>query len=329
MGGCYTDYNEVARSYSRPVEQEWVKDLKRFFKGKKLEDILNANKHYSLENGKGFFAEVAKHAGISDIADIPKEFPETEYEVKFDLQPHGTRTEPDIAAYLDAFDFPAGSNTRFIKDPVNNIAEGTNHFMGDDLDEKLVVIEKAGKIFLKEKGPVQPLRTNVPYQDVVIKRTENRYEATMAQVMEKISAAASQSAGYKGKIRKEKGDAFVLDTNDGRIYSFTITRAHLTKPGDNKESGVQRQLEIEYAGFIPGFSGFKENSEEQIVKGMVDLARYTYGMYDNAPLGRGWTVSMTVTSERKYDFITGKRDAASIPKRKETILLPAYVGAKV
>jgi hypothetical protein len=340
MGGCYTDYGSSSgcssRSYSEPKEDSWKQSLNKFKGTKDLSELIKANKDYFNSKQKGFFGEVASTFGIGNIDDIPKEFPDTEYEVKFainlqtDKECSYKNEEPSVKSYLETFDFPVGANARFMKDPIHNIAEGTNHFFGDSLDERLVVIEKAGKTFIKEKGKVVPLDTGVPYEQIVIKRTENRYQSTIDQILGKLKeAAADKDVEYRGKIRKEKGDDFILDTNDGRLYSFTITVAHLIKPDEQKESDIQRQLEIEYAGYIPGFPGFEKSSEKQIVEGMVDLAKYTYTLYGNAPVlcksgQHSHRMDLQVTDERKYDFIIGA-------KRKKVELLekiPALLKSK-
>ncbi len=111
-----------------------------------------------------------------------------------------------------------------------------------------------------------------------------------------------------------------MDLNDGRVYSMSFTRAHLTKPAERAESGIQRQLEMEYAGFMPSFPGFERNSEKQIVEGMVDLAKYTYALYNNAPVKSGWRMNLAITGERKYDFILGKHGA--LPEHREVLALP-------
>jgi len=66
-------------------------------------------------------------------------------------------------------------------------------------------------------------------------------------------------------------------------------------------------LELEYAGFIPRFKGFEKDSEVQVVSGMVDLAKYTYFLYNNAPVSNGYRMNLTLTGERKYDFVSGAR----------------------
>ncbi len=314
MGGCYNDYRSsrsyssscsTARERAKPNPQ-WQQSMKEFSRTHELSDLLSANKAFFRSRKKGFIAKLAEASGIKNVSGIPKEFSDIEYEVKFDMQPQGIGPEPSILEYLDAFDFPVGGSTRFLKDPVHNFAVGINHFIGDDSDERLVVIEKCGKLYLKEKGLVVPTSTGIPYERVVIKRTEERYEAPMNKIIEAVRKTSSEpGVEYRGKIRKEKGDDFVLDANDGRIYSFTVTRAHLTRANETKETETQRQLEIEYAGYIPGFKGFERDSEQQIVRGMVGMAKYTYAMYNNAPVLGKWKMSLCVTGERKYDFVTG------------------------
>lgn len=310
MGGCYGgsyDYRPAQRTVEKP-RPKWQGLLRKFAAGHEQEKLLDAYKDFFANEKSGFFAKLAAASGISNVKDIPKEFSDIEYEVKFDIQPSGKGKEPSIKQYLDAFDFPPGSSARFLKDPVNTVAEGVNHFIGDSLDEKLVIIEKGGKTFLKEKGRVTPTNTGVPYEEVVIKRTELRYESPLESILEKVHETTSEEGvKYRGRIRKEKGDAFILDTNDGRIYSMSFTRAHLIKAGEGKESATQRQLEMEYAGYIPGFPGFQKNSEKQIVQGMVELAKYTFALYNNGPIASGWRMQLSITDERKYDFVSGRQ----------------------
>jgi hypothetical protein len=318
MGGSYDD----RRSYTPSVPQ-WTTDLQgsltNFFRGGDTAEMVNAYNAYGKGNAAGFISAVLKHR---TLAEAIKEFPEIEYEIKFDITPEGSGAEPTIKQYLDAFQFPPTSNARFLKDSINAVAEGKNHFFGAGLEERLVVIEKGGKLYLKEKGQPLPLDTKVPYEELVVKRTEKRYEATMSQVLEKVTGEAGSGAKYTGVLRKEKGDAFILDTTSGRIFSYTITRAH------RADAKIQRQLEIEYAGFITGFPEFAKNSEAQIVENMVALAKHTYMMHNNARLATGWKMTLAPTGERKYDFT---RDATSkaLAAPEPMLTVPAKQKARV
>lgn len=312
MGGCYRDYSASTRA---EIEEErrqkeaisFRGSFKKFLESGDLTQLTSSYNSYTQANSgksRGVFAQFAKLSGIENVENIPKEFDGIEYEVKFNVEPYGNGKEPSIVDYMDAFDFPATNNARYLKDPINTNAEGINNFYGDS-DEKLVVIEKAGKIFLKEKGPVLPIKFDIPGKELVIKRTENRYASSFEEAVKKVEEVSRNGSVYKGKIRKEKGDFFVLDTCDGRIYSASFTRAHLIKPNETKESSVQRQLEMEYAGYLPKFPGFVKDSEEQIVKGMVNLGMFCLMLYHDVPIDKNWRAGLNITHERKFDFISG------------------------
>ena len=315
MGGCYRSSLYSSSCEEQGIEERSVQNLevllKKFQKNHELNDLIAAYKSFfnNTKNKNGFFIKLAKVLGINNIEEIPKEFPEVEYEVKFNVASYGKGKEPTIEDYLNAIDFPVGANARFLKDPVNNIATGINSFIGDDLDERLVIIEKGGNLYLKEKGEVNPTNTGVLYEDIVLKRDEARYQSSIGEIITMLEdISKNKNFSYKGKIRKEKGDAFILDTSDGRIYSMSFTRAHLIKAGEKKESGIQRQLELEYAGYMPKFNGLEKDSEKQIVQGLVDLAKYIFIMYNEAPITNGWRMNLKISNERKYDFINKDKE---------------------
>ena len=148
MGGCYTSSSGGGYS-SAPAVPKWQTTLKDALKTGDREKLTDAYKGFFTSNRNGFIAEAARVIGIRSVEQIPKEFPEIEYEVKFDIAFEGNGKEPALATYLDAFDFPVARSARFLKDPVNSIAEGTNRFYGTDTDERLVVITKGGGAYLK------------------------------------------------------------------------------------------------------------------------------------------------------------------------------------
>jgi hypothetical protein len=268
----------------------------------------------------GFIKKLMSESKIKK-SDRKKECDGIEYEMKFDLSLSykNRAAEPSLADILDAFDFDFTTTTsiRFMKDAVHDISEEINHFYGTATEPKLVVIEKQGHFYLKEKSVPLELMVDVPYKEIVMKREEKRYEADFTAVQDKI-AEVMREAGikYAGKIRKEKAEDFILDIKDGRFYSFALTRAHLVKPGEKAESAVQRQLEIEYAGFIPGFAAFHKNSEEEIITGLVDVATYCSVLYNGKKTMDGFTLSIKPTLERKFDFVKGD---AKVPEIKCTL----------
>lgn len=306
MGGNYTNYGssssqEIRRTAADSWKQGVSASLNSFFSSYALQDLYAAYTQFSQKNASGFFSELLRHRGL--IA-APKEFPDIEYESKFEITFAGTCNEddcnePSVGDLLSAFVFPLGPSTRFIKDPVRTVAQGKNHFYGRGVEERLVVIEKGGGHYIKTKSDPLPFDADVPFQDLVIKRKEDRRKATLEEILEKVAAVTQDGGQYFGHIIKDKGDDFILDVNDGRIYSFTVTRAE-----DASDSNrVQRQLEIEYAGFVPGFPHFIKDDETQIISGLVDLAKHTLFFGNNAPVA-GRRLFARPTSQRKYDFIS-------------------------
>lgn len=320
MGGDYRSYSDAPRV---PVWKTNLDEgIRAFFRTGEAKHLIAAYKAHDEVNSSGFIQQLLDHKKLKEAQ---KEFPEIEYEVKIDIEPMSSKKVEDasIREYLDAFDFPATARTRFLKDAMNNVASGVNHFYGKEDDERLVVIEKGGGVFLKEKSQPLELKTEVRYQEVVMKRTEKRYPASMDQVLRKISEASSEGAQYVGAIRKEKGDAFVLDVADGRIYSMSMTRS-------TAKEHVQRQLELEYAGFVPGFKGFKKNDEEQIVSGMVDLTKRLIRLYQETEVKEGILMKLSPTLERKYDFVrSAYQDRKALPSKIGLPLEISEQGVKV
>ncbi len=333
MGGSYSSSSTYAKPSVQVNIQQCTKLIKSFFAGE-IHSLAGAyNLFFAQDNYSGTIKKkgfIKQLADIQGCKNIPKEFSEIEYEAKIAVDVLYYEKKRDelmknpsatIEQYLDAFEFPCTETQhRFLKDPINVVSEGKNHFYGKEDEEMLVVIEKGEKTFLKEKSQPLSLSTNVPLQYLVMKRTEKRYPATINQILEKIAETARSGGMYQGVIRKEKGDAFILDTNDGRIYSFTITRSHLEKKDEIiEEKKVQTQLEMEYAGYIPGFSAFQEDSESQIIAGMVDLTKYVLVLHNNTPLISEGRMKLSSTQERKYDFVCGRKDISKVITKSKKI----------
>ena len=79
---------------------------------------------------------------------------------------------------------------------------------------------------------------------------------------------------------------FILDLKDGRIYSVCISFCKC-------RNNIQRQLEIEYSGYLDGFKRIN-NNEKQIINQTLQLSKF---IYDKTSL------SLEPTIERKFDFV--------------------------
>ena len=104
------------------------------------------------------------------------------------------------------------------------------------------------------------------------------------KVLEKLKA--DKQTKYGGKMTKVRVKDFVLDTN-GRIYSVAITFCS----SGNK---VQKQLEVEYAGYIKGVGKFRMNSEKEVIQGVLGLSEYIYKCLSKM---------LKPSTERKFEFV--------------------------
>lgn len=90
-----------------------------------------------------------------------------------------------------------------------------------------------------------------------------------------------------GTMKKLRVKDFVLDKQDGRVYAVSVS---VCTSGGRR----QKQLEIEYAGFLPGFPRRSRNNERQVVSRLCDMARIVEQCL-------GGTIRPTI--ERKYTFV--------------------------
>ncbi len=94
-----------------------------------------------------------------------------------------------------------------------------------------------------------------------------------------------------GEMVKTRVKDFVLDTRDGRVYAVAVT--FCTSSGR-----TQKQLEVEYAGYIQGVPGRTPNSEREIVARTVELSKHIHHCLPSM---------LTPSTERKYTFATRGR----------------------
>ncbi len=300
MGGSY--YTPTT-----PPRPSWEGKLREALDQNNRKALIESYRSYFSSEGKesGFIGNAMKLLCGKSVKNFPKEFSDIEYEVKFNIDLAGDSTQQlSLCDYLDMFDFPVVTSSRFLKDPLNTTSEGFNHYFGTNTAERLVVIDKMGKGYMKEKGESLPIDINLSHKDIVTKRREVLLPATLSEIIERIHQVTRESGvHYRGKIKKERADMFLLNAHDGRIYNFTVTRAQITRSEQQVET--QRQLEIEYAGYLPGFKNFKNEDEQQLIRSMLDLTRYTYALYHDVLLPDEGRMKLVPTKERKYDFVLG------------------------
>ncbi len=321
MGGYY------GNPYAKSSVSEWKDPIKNlvatFFNRGDRGDLFLAYKMALASKTAGFIQSLLNH---HECGRPPKEFSEFEYEIKFNVAlvpPQDMEgVEPSMQKTFEAFELPIAHPSRFLKDNLQLFSESTNHFFGSKDEEALVVIERAEGQYLKEKSPPIPLNVGVEWESWVMKRSEVRYKASLKEVLSKVASVCAKGAAYQGCIRKEKADAYILDTVFGRIFSLTYNQSHL------EGRPMQRQLELEYAGFVPGFVDFLEANEEQMVLSLTELARYIALVHQNTPLEGGWRLKLIPSWERKYDFVCSGKSGSlySVPSLKPFVVSGNDVG---
>ncbi len=90
-----------------------------------------------------------------------------------------------------------------------------------------------------------------------------------------------------GDMVKNRVKDFVFDTRDGRIYAVAITFC-------KSKNKVQKQLEIEYAGYLSGFKNPVRNVEKQVIAGVQELSQYIY---------KHFPAMLRQSTERKFEFV--------------------------
>ena len=141
--------------------------LHQLKKGKKATNPENANNTKNVDEKDPF----------NQFRTIINKNQDIEIEAKFeiDLQRRNGKKakEPKIEEIMDAFDLQFSPGALWIKDPVNAVATGQNHFYGtEDGEERVVIITKCGGTYLKEKGSVEPYHFGIPAEEFILKRKE-------------------------------------------------------------------------------------------------------------------------------------------------------------
>jgi hypothetical protein len=92
---------------------------------------------------------------------------------------------------------------------------------------------------------------------------------------------------YQGEMIKHRVKDFVFDTVNGRIYAVAVT---FCKSGGR----IQKQFEVEYAGYSPGFKNSVKNIEKQVIAGVQELSEYIYNSFPGM---------LKSSVERKFEFV--------------------------
>ena len=321
MGGCYNDRDYSSSCYEPPKQVDNVENLvKSFFKTGNRPKLLEAYKQLIL-NGNSKKRFIRYLLDYAEIKEGINEFPGIEIESKLEviLTPISKKPESVVVLtdILDILEFPPVQGARFLMDACNAESQGTNNFFGTDDEERFVVIEKGGKWYLKEKGQVQPYHFGIPGEEYVLRRPETRKETNPLVVAQTLAEKyADGNVKFQGALNKIKAESFLVNTVSGRLYSVVISCA---SKNDKKK---QWQLEIEYAGYIPGFKQFEKGNERNVVEDILYIDKSIVALYSDTILESGYKVSFIPTTESKFEFVSGK-SSKQLETRRTPLLLSA------
>lgn len=236
-------------------------------------------------------AQIQKH-------DFTKELKDFEYETKFDIQNKNLSSLEILKKIRHCFE----ENQRFILCEVkggDKLLTSVTFFFGDNTEYSLFRYRGARMIKVKKHRIIKgaPFRIFKNDEQLIIDRDDfskklikvaHRFKRHNYQLINLDKFLKEKSSlVHIGEMVKNRVKDFVFDATDGRIYAVAITFC-------KSKNKIQKQLEIEYAGYLPGFGNKRQGTEKQVIAGVQNLSKYIYSHF----------LKMLKSSvERKFDFV--------------------------
>lgn len=232
--------------------------------------------------------------------DFTKELKEIEYETKFDIQSETDDCFTVLKKIRECF----RDAREFLLCKIRNGDALSTHvvfFTENALEYSLFLYRGAKMIKIKRHGIVKNTAFTVfkNHEELVIDKSDfvrklskqrcrfRRHTYRLVDVFRYWNNTGSPTRKYAGVMEKKRAKDFVLDTHDGRIYAIAVTFCR----SGNK---IQKQLEIEYAGFLPRFGKRRKNSEVEIVAGIEEISLL---LFNSLP------ALLVPSHERKLEFV--------------------------
>lgn len=247
----------------------------------------------------------SKNLATIQIHDFTKELRDFEYETKFDI--HGGTSK--IFWVLKKIRGCFKNNQRFILCEIkggDKLATRVSFFFGNNAEYSLFRYRGARMVKVKRHTVLHgtPFKIFKNDERLIIDKDDffnklkkmrhrfkrHNYRLTNLNEFLKIKSSLIDV----GEMVKNRVKDFVFDAQDGRIYAVAITFCESRRR-------IQKQLEIEYAGYLPGFKNRGHNKEKQIIAGVQELSQYIYQHFSDM---------LQPSTERKFEFV--KRHNAQI-----------------
>lgn len=236
-------------------------------------------------------AQIQKH-------DFTKELKDFEYEMKFDIQ----NKKLDSLGILKKIRHCFQENQRFILCEVkggDKLLTRVTFFFGDNTEYSLFRYRGARMVKVKKHRIIKgaPFRIFKNDEQLIVDKEDFSKKLSMVRHrfkrhnyklvnLDKFLREKS-SLIHIGEMVKNRVKDFVFDTTDGKIYAVAITFC-------KSKNKIQKQLEIEYAGYLSGFGDKKHGTEKQIIVGVQNLSKYIYNYFPKM---------LKPSVERKFEFV--------------------------
>lgn len=223
---------------------------------------------------------------------ITKEFKDFEYEIKLEC----LQKDKLLSELLNLVEVAFNSNTRYQMDKVQIVTKMISHFLVDTKNE-YSVFRYNGKVMLKIKqhhilhSPQFPIFKNKEY-----------FIYDGSEIINKLK---DNNIIYVGSMIKHRIKDFIIDREDGRVYSLAITICETS-------GQLQHQLEVEYYGYLSGYEKIDKNNESEIIGRLSELSNFIYKTCRDQFLP---------SIERKYEFVSRYKTVSSLEAAQRKIKL--------
>jgi len=226
----------------------------------------------------------------SGLMEYQREFEGVEYETKFRIM----ATYPALDGYLSALEKGLDGKVRYVVDRVRRVSHLQSYFFTDTTQES--------SLFRWNGGPMLKIKKHDVLRGLAfpVFRSKEQFQIDPATIVRILS---DDCLAYVGTMRKDRIKDFVLDSDDGRIYSIAVT---ICETGGH----YQRQFEVEYSGYLGESLAARIGDEAEVLTRLINLSHHVYDRSRDL---------LVPDEERKFDFVmqhdTSRAEAVAMKRR--------------
>lgn len=230
--------------------------------------------------------------------DFTKELKDFEYEIKFDIKTNKLGSLEILKKIRSCFK----KNHQFVLCEIKDGDKLLTHvsfFFGDNTEYSLFRYRGARMIKIKKHRIIKGIPFSIFKNDEQLIIDKGDFSSKLSDLQHRFKRHNYRLVDLNyflqqksalidvGEMIKNRVKDFVFNASDGRIYAVAITFC-------KSKNKIQKQLEIEYAGYLPGFKNSGRNVEKQVIAGVQELSEYIYKYFP---------VMLKSSVERKFEFV--------------------------